>query len=392
MCRICILLAGLLLNHCTFKDNPKEQKNPEQTIRRIPVTSLIEKDITLHHEYIADIQALRNVEIRARVKGYLENVYVDEGEQVKKGQPLFRINDEEYEAKTAKAKANLETAIAEAKANELEVNRVKILVEKKVISDTELEVAQARFKAASAKVAEARSAYSNARIELSHTFIKAPFSGIINRIPLKVGSLISEGTLLTSVSDNSSIYAYFNVSENEYLEFIKTRMKHGKKANDQVELILADGTAYPYKGKIETMQGEFESGTGSIAFRAHFPNPQKILKHGSTGKIRLTNKISKALLLPQKAAVAIQDKNFVFVMDSNNIVTMKSFVPKNRFSYFYVIGEGLKAGENIVYEGLQEIKDGYPIDPVSISMDSLIAETPKIGAYIQINDLENNKN
>lgn len=371
-----VLVLGIIMSGCKVNDDTRENRLPG-TIRKLPVTSLVTKDIVLHREYITDIHAVQNVEIRARVKGYLEKIYVDEGQLVKKGQPLFRINEEEYEAELAKAKANLETAIAEAKATELEVNRVKVLVEKGVISQTEHEVAKARLKAANARVDEARSAHSNARIELSHTYIRAPFTGLIDRIPLKIGSLITEGTLLTTVSDNRSFYAYFNVSEKEYLEYVKTRMKDGSVKHDQVELVLADGSKYAHKGTIETVEGEFETGTGSIAFRAHFPNPKQLVKHGSTGKIRLTNQIKDALMVPQKAAIAIQDKNFVYVLGKNNQVMMRSFMPKTRFSYFYLVEEGLQPGESIVYEGLQSIKNGSVIEPVMISMDSLFAASKK---------------
>lgn len=371
-----VLVFCIIMSGCKVNDESRENSF-NGTIRKLPVTSLVTKDIVLHREYVTDIQAVQNVEIRARVKGYLEDIYVDEGQTVKKGQPLFRINDEEYKAELAKAKANLETAIAEAKATELEVDRVKVLVDKGVISKSEWEVAKARLKAAKAKIDEAKSAHSNAKLELSYTYIRAPFTGIIDRIPLKVGSLISEGTLLTTVSDNSSFYAYFNVSEKEYLEYVKTRMKDTSVRHDEVDLLLADGSKYLHMGKIETMEGEFESGTGSIAFRAHFPNPKKLIKHGSTGKIRLTNHIEDALVVPQKAAIAIQDKNFVYVLGKDNKVVMRSFRAKTRFSYFYLVEEGLQPGESIVYEGLQSIKNGSVIEPVMISMDSLFAASKR---------------
>ncbi|MFP4292451.1 MAG: efflux RND transporter periplasmic adaptor subunit [Cyclobacteriaceae bacterium] len=352
----------------------------ETAIRKLPVTSLMPKDIMLHHEYVADIQAIQNVEIRARVKGYLEKIYVDEGQRVKKGQPLFSINDEEYKSRLAKTKANLETAIAEAKAKELEVDRVKLLSDKKVISSTELEVAKAQLNAAHARIDEARSAFSNAQIELSYTYMKAPFDGIVDRIPLKVGSFISEGTLLTTVSDNSSFHTYFNMSEKEYLQYMKTRLGNDEIDHDEVELILADGSKYPYIGKIQTMEGEFEEGTGSIAFRAHFPNPDKIVKHNASGKIRLTNLVEDALFIPQKSVFSIQDKNFVYVVGEDNKVKMKSFDLKTRFSYFYLIDGGLEAGEYIVYEGVQNIRDGITIEPLKVHMDSLVTRAPDLGA------------
>lgn len=354
----------------------RQQKYEEKTEYTLPVTEIIARDTVLHHEYVADIQAVRNVELRARVQGFLEKIYVDEGQEVQKGQLLFKINDEEYKAELAKAKANLKSAIAEAKTVELEVDRLRVLVEKNVISRTELDVALAKLDAVNARIEAARSAESNAEVRLSYTSIRAPFDGIIDRIPLKAGSLIDHGTLLTTASDVSAVYVYFNVSEGEYLEYIKSRLNHTASNNNIVRLVLVDGTHYPYAGKVETMEGEFKSSTGSIAFRAHFPNPDKLLKHGATGRIKLANTIHNALMVPQKAVFEIQDKNYVFVVDANNQVRMKNFVPKTRFSYFYIVESGLELGDRIVFEGIQNIRDGMLITPKPVVMDSLIALKP----------------
>ncbi|AHM60370.1 RND family efflux transporter MFP subunit [Flammeovirgaceae bacterium 311] len=341
--------------------------------KALPVTQVIAKDTILHYEYVADIQAVRNVELRARVEGFLEKIYVDEGKVVKKGQLLFRLNDEEYRAEVAKAKANYESAIAESKARELEVERLKVLVEKNVIAESELKVAQARLKAVYAKIEESRSAQSNAAQRLSYTSIRAPFDGIIDRIPFKAGSLIDHGTLLTTVSDVSAVNVYFNVSEGEYLEHVKSQLNDEVTRSQKVNLVLADGTIYAHAGSIETMQGEFQASTGSIAFRARFPNPNSLLKHGATGKIRMASRIEGAVMVPQKAVFEIQDKYYVFTVDSNNQAHMKNFVPKTRFSHYYIVESGLEAGDRIVYEGIQEIRDGMTIVPKPIGADSVVA-------------------
>lgn len=346
---------------------------PEANEKVLPVTRIAARDTVLLHEYVGDVQAVRNVEIRARVPGFLDKIYVDEGQVVRKGQRLFGINDEEYRAELAKAKANLQSAIAEAKTAELELDRVRLLVDKKVISKSELEVAKSKLNAALARIEESRSAQANASIRLSYADVRAPFDGIIDRLPLKTGSLVEEGTLLTSVSDNRDVYTYFNVSEGEYLEYVKTRQEHPNRQDREVSLVLADGSTYPHPGKIETMDGEFDASTGSIAFRARFPNPDKLLKHGATGTIRLANRIAGALIVPQKAVFEIQDKNYVYVVDDNNRVTMKNFVPKARFSHFYIVESGLKPGERIVYEGLQNVKEGLRIVPHAVTLDSLLA-------------------
>lgn len=363
---ICAFMAG-----CTASGNIE---NENKEVQLLPVTQLITRDTIIHQEYVGDIHAIQNVEIRARVQGYLEKVYVDEGREVKKGQLLFRINEAEYQAEFAKTEANLKNAIAEAKAAELEMKRVKLLVEKKVVSNTDLELAHARLDAAKAGIEEAESARSNAAIRLENTNIRAPFNGIIDRIPFKAGSLIDEGTHLTTVSNLSEVYTYFNVSENEYLNYIKNELDTAEEdQNNIVELILADGTKYKYKGKIETMEGEFETSTGTIAFRARFPNPDMILKHRSTGKIRLADEVDDALFVPQKSTFEIQDKNFVFVVDAKNKVKMRSFVPKKRLDDFYIVESGLEEGETVVYEGVQNLREGLKIEPSLFSMDSLIS-------------------
>jgi RND family efflux transporter MFP subunit len=331
----------------------------------IPVVTLTEKDTLLFDEYVADIQANQNVEIRAKVPGFLEKILVDEGREVKKGQILFLINDEEYQVELSRAKASLSSTMADAKAAELEVKRVKTLVDKNVISKTELELAEAKLKAAEAKVSEAHSAEENAKLKLSYTSIRAPFNGVINRIPFKLGSLIDEGALLTTVSDVHSVYAYFNVSENEYLHYIKSKQHNKATHSDSVKLILADGTRYGQEGLIETIEGEIDESTGSIAFRAKFANPNKILKHGSSGKVELNASANKVIMVPQKAVMEIQDKNFVFVLNKDNTVKMKSFVPRTRIDNYYIVKSGLSTGDKIVFEGIQTVSDGTAITPIA---------------------------
>ncbi|WKN46181.1 efflux RND transporter periplasmic adaptor subunit [Tunicatimonas pelagia] len=367
---IAVVSVALASTSCT----EKAQIITTEEIQNLPVTQILMRDTTLHREYVADIQAIQNVELRARVPGFLERIYVDEGQEVKKGQLLFKINDEEYKAELAKAKANMQNTIAEAKAVELEVDRLRVLVDKNVISKTELDVAQARLEAVNARIAEARSAETNATMRVSYTSIRAPFDGIIDRIPLKTGSLIEHGTLLTTASDISNVFAYFYVSESEYLQYMKMRGNAEANSNE-VHLILADGSPYPHMGKIETMEGEFKASTGSIAFRARFPNPEKILKHRATGRISLSSTIENAVIVPQKSVFEIQDKNYVFLVDSLNQVKMKNFVPKTRFSHYYIVESGLKPGDRIVFEGIQNLQEGMQIEPQHVGLDSIIAMT-----------------
>lgn len=359
----------VILSSCSKSGNSLDTKS----ILEFPVTTVIRKDTVLFHEYVVDIHAIKNVEIRARVQGYLDYIYVDEGQSVKAGQLLFKINDEEYVAEVAKSKASVNSAIAEEQAMQLEAERVSILVEKNVVSQTELRLAKAKVDMAKAKVEEAKSHLSLANIRYAHTNIRAPFDGVVDRLPFKIGSLINEGHLLTTLFDSKFVYAYFRVSEKEYLEYIKSHPDDRR--SNTVDLIQADGNKHQQVGRIETLEGEFDTSTGTIAFRAKFPNPQLILKHGSSGKVRLSNNIENALMIPQKATFEIQDKTYVFLLDADNKLKVKGFVPRARLSHFYIVESGLQEGDRLIYEGIKDARDGMLIKPSNLSSDRLLIKS-----------------
>ena len=360
--------VALFISACS--SDKKNSVNQE----KYPVTNPVVMDTTYTHDYVANIHSLQHVELRARVKGYIEKIHVDEGEIVKDGQMLFSISRQEYEVDLLKTKAMLKSAIAEVKAAKLNLQNVKILVEKNIVSKTELHMAQAKLDALHAKVNEAKSYVASAELNLSYTVIKAPFDGIIDRIPNKAGSLVDEGTLLTTISDNKKVFAYFNVSEKEYLDFA-TLMDSGNK-NDVV-LVLANNQIHRYKGCIDTVAGKIDKNTGNIAFRACFPNPDLRLRQGSSGEVRIIKEEKNALIIPQKATFEIQDKTYVYTVDSDNTVKMCVVVPKLRIPHFYVIESGLSSNDTIIYEGIQLVKEGDKIIPEVISMKQILAEQPK---------------
>jgi membrane fusion protein (multidrug efflux system) len=362
-----MVLISVFQTACTSYGQP-ERANADTL--RLPVLSLEQKDTILQTAYVADIQAVKNVEIRARVKGFLETILVDEGRLVKKGDPLFKINDEEYKVALSKTKAALSNAIAAAKASEVEVQRVQVLVTKQVVAASELEVAQAKLAADNANIDEARAAVRSAENHVSYTLIRAPFDGLIDRIPLKSGSLIDEGALLTTLSDISSMYAYFSIPENEYLQYERTRQSSPDQRSTEVRLTLADGSSYAYPGRIETMEGEIEQNTGSIDFRARFPNPQKLLRHGATGRLFLSNKIEKVFLIPQRSVFDIQDKSYVYVLTPKNTLRLRNFTPVTRISGAYLVRDGITPGDRILYEGAQNVREGMTILPQSITHDA----------------------
>lgn len=333
------LSALLYQTSCVSKAEEKEEAG------KYVATSPLKIDTSFTREYVSQIRSVRNIEIRAQEKGFLQNIYVDEGQFVKAGQLLFKIMPKIYEAELLKAEA-------EAKASEIELQNATTLVNKNVISKNEQAMAQAKLDQAKAEI-------SLAKLHLSFTEIRAPFDGTIDRIPLKLGSLVDEGELMTSLSDNTQMFAYFNVSEPEYLEY-QTNTKG--RANNKVALLLANNRPLQYKGDVETIEGEFDSETGNIAFRARFPNPDKLLKHGETGKVLMTVPLKDALVIPQKATYEIQDKMYVFVLGKNNVVKSQQISILGQMPDLYVIEKGLSEGDKILLEGVQKVKDDDKIE------------------------------
>jgi membrane fusion protein (multidrug efflux system) len=360
----------LLFTACS---NP-ESATPPEAVPEIPVVTIKRQDTEVKASYVANIKAIRNTEIRSRLHGFLEKVLVDEGKYVTAGQPLFQLSTGEYRIAIAKAEALLASANAEAKTAELEMERVTALVEKNVITKTERELAKAKIQMAQARINEAKASLEEAKLKMGYTLIRAPFNGIVNTIPLRLGSLIEEGTLLTTLSDVTSVFAYFNVSENDYLRF-KADEKGIDLYNKEISLVLSDGSEFDERGKIETMEGEFDQSTGAIAFRARFANPKIVLKHGATGKVVITSSEPDALIIPQKAVFEIQDRYFVFVVDKTGKLQQRSFIPKRRLSQSYLVASGLKEGEKIVYEGAQALKDGNTIKIKEVSLDADLTNT-----------------
>lgn len=349
----CLLAGASLLLACGKKQEKQTAENES-----FPIIELRSRDTLLQKEYVTQIQAIRNVEIRSKVNGYLDRVLVDEGQEVSAGQVLFLLNSEPYRVALEKALAAVKSAEAESLSARVEVQRVKVLVEKNVISKTELQLAEAKLDVALSKIRQAKAEEADARLHLKYTEIRSPFSGVIDRLPLKLGSLVEEGTLLTTIADVSSVFAYFNLSEAEYLSFMRKRQQD---STGLLELKLADGSQFPVRGKIETMEGQIDAATGSIAFRARFANAGKLLRHGATGRVISTAAVKDALMVPQKSVFEIQDRNYVYIVDANGKVKMKSFEVSARVGTYYLVAEGLKPGDRIVYEGVQRVKDGATI-------------------------------
>lgn len=351
---VVMVYTSLIVSACGSK---KEEKVEEG---KYAVTNPLQMDTSYSKEYIAEIQSLQNIEIRAKVKGFIETINVDEGQHVSAGQLLFTIRPREYEAELIKAKANVKKA-------ELELQNVKKLAEKNIVSPNELSMAMA-------KLEEAKADENLAELYVSYTKIRAPFDGTIDRLKFKIGSLIDEGTLLTTLSNNKSVYAYFNVSEGEYLDY---KMKSKNDRKNTATLYLANNVPHKYKGQIETIESEFDKNTGSIAFRAKFPNPELLLKHGETGKVQLNVDLKKVLVIPQKATFEIQDKFYVFVVDANNIVKTRNIIIKYKLPNIYIIESGLSLNDKILLEGVQSVKEDDKIKTEFIPSAKVISQINK---------------
>jgi membrane fusion protein (multidrug efflux system) len=357
---VIVLCGYLLLTACSTENNPAKT---EKTIESHKISTPLIKDAHYSHEYVTDIHSVKYVEVRSRVKGYLEHSYVDEGQNVKKGQLLFALNSAEFEKELQKAKAAYKSAIANLKAAEVDLGNVRHLVEKNIVAKTELAVSEAKAAALKADVEEANAHQEQIALQLNFTQIKAPYSGVINRIPQKVGSLITEGDILTSISDNHEVFAYFNLSETDYLNYINK----GEPV-ESVNLLLANNTLYSEQGKIETVESEFDKSTGNIAFRARFANPDNLLKHGSNAKVVINKKLKNALHIAQKSTFEIQDKLYVFVVKPDGTVKQQNIIPKLHLKDFYIVESGLSAQDKIVFEGVEAMKDGTKIETVPVDL------------------------
>jgi membrane fusion protein, multidrug efflux system len=344
----------------------------------LPVISINTGDATTWLDYPATIEGTTNVEIRPQVSGTLEKIYVQEGAYVSKGQPLFRISSNEYRERSNNAYAYVQGTNAEIEKAQVEYDRLKPLVENNVISPVQLKTAKANLLAAKASHAQAVSAKGSADITTGYTLITAPVSGYIGHIPFKQGSLVGKGELtpLTLLSEVNNMHAYFSMSEADFLSFISKfagRSTEEKIKNiPAVELQLPDNTIYNAKGKVELVQGQFDRSSGTISFRAVFPNDEKILRSGITGKIRIPSLHEEELLVPQESTYELQDKIFVFALGDSNKVLSKQINVSGKSGNNYLVNKGLNKGERIIFSGIQRLRDGAFITPQFINSDSTL--------------------
>ena len=374
-------------------EKPQEQAHHEH--HKILVTCPMVKDVINTLQYVCQIHSYRHIEVRAMESGYLEAIQVKEGQTVKQGDSLFKVVTTLYEAK-------LDAEVAEAQLAEIEFTNTQKLFQQKVVAQPEVALAQAKLAKAKAKV-------KLSQAELNFANIKAPFDGIIDHQRHQQGSLISEGDILTTLSDNSTMWVYFNVPESRYLEY----QARPDKDNVKVELMLANGEKFPQIGKIGAIEADFNNETGNIAFRADFPNPDRLLRHGQTGTILLSRVVNDAVVIPQRATFEILAKKYAFVVEdkqsvegneggeratkheathggkqeathsavdnrkeaeahgdkhvgvherSHGVVRQREIVILNEMDDIFLIKDGLGVNDRIILEGIRQVRDGDEVE------------------------------
>jgi membrane fusion protein (multidrug efflux system) len=336
----------LLLLFAMTTTGCKHEHHEIEEAPKLLVTTPLRKSTEFTKEYVAQIRAIQHIELRALEGGYLQDSFVDEGQRVEKGHKMFQIMPLIYQAEVQKAQA-------ETDLSEVEYNNTKQLADKNIVSPSELALAQAKFKKAQAQL-------SLAMTHKGLTEIRAPFSGIMGRFQARKGSLLDEGDPLTTLSDNSTVWAYFNVTEAEYLEYAaEAKGGHSR----PVKLVMANGKTFDQQGKVETIEADFNNETGNIAFRASFPNPEALLRHGETGKIVMSFPLEDALLIPQKATFEVLDKKFVFVVDDKNVVHSRPISVALEMPQLFVVDEGVAENDKILVDGIRKVRDGSVIEP-----------------------------
>ena len=334
------ILTFSCLTSCGSHENEKHHE--EMTFK---VTSPLLKDTTVIQEYVSQIHSISHIEIRSQERGYLQKFFVDEGQHVKKGQPLFEIMPKLYEAEFAKAKAEADLA-------RIEYMNTKALSDSNIVSKNELAMAKANYDKANAEL-------SLAEVHLGFTKIRAPFDGIIDRFQVRLGSLVDEGELITTLSDNSEMWVYFNVPEAEYLDYMEQERDSSKQ---KVQLKMANNKLFKEEGFVSTIEADFNNETGNIPFRATFPNPKGLLRHGETGNILLTSVLDHVLIIPQKTTFEILEKKYVFVVDEENKIHSREITIAEELPHLFVISKGLKESDKILLEGLRKVREGDEIN------------------------------
>ncbi|MCM4154906.1 efflux RND transporter periplasmic adaptor subunit [Gramella sp. AN32] len=359
---IYIFFVGAVASLTSCGDENAQAANKLQVLP-FPVIEVPSKTLTAYTTYPAKIEGIVNSEVRAKVSGYITDVLVDEGEKVKKGQILFKLETNSLDQEANAANANVNAA-------QVEVDKLKPLVEKNIISNVQLETAKA-------KLQQAQSQYNTIRANIGYGNITSPVDGYVGSIRLREGALVSPTSQepLTTVSDISKVYAYFSMNETDYLDFMQansgTDIQQKIDSLPSVKLILANGSMYPQEGKIQTINSQINEGTGAISFRAQFDNPSRLLTNGNSGSIQIPKVYSNAIVVPQQSTFEQQGNILVYKLGTNDSVTAITIKVKAAVGNLYVVENGVENGDSIVASGVSKIRGKTKIKPQPIAFDSV---------------------
>ncbi|WP_313598280.1 efflux RND transporter periplasmic adaptor subunit [Epilithonimonas vandammei] len=374
---LCIFVVLGILAACSKAEKKDDKKElPPQPYQYIVAKTGPAENLS---QYPARLEGIQNVEIRPKIDGFVEKIFVDEGSQVNKGQLLFLIRNPQYEQSVLAAQATVNSAKAQVATAQMQVTKTKPLVDKKIISAYELQAAELALKSAKAALAETQAQLSNAQVNQGYTKIFSPVSGVVGTLPFKAGSYISSATSqpLTTVSNVSKIFAYFSINEKQQLEFFKhstgATIQEKIKNSPLVNLILSDGSQYDQKGKIESISGLVDPNTGSFSMRATFPNPNGLLRSGYSATIQFPNNLENVIIIPQSATYEMQGKVLVYLIGADNKVKSTEIkVESLPDGLTYAVTSGLKAGDKVIVEGIGLLKDDTQVVPKETTLQNVI--------------------
>lgn len=347
-----------------------KQGKPDFGDNEYAVRTITGQNADLQTTYPATIKGVQDVEIRPKVSGFITRLCVKEGQQVKKGQLLFVIDNVTYTAAVRQAKAAVSSAKAQLSTAKLTYDNNEKLFKNNVIGDYELQSAKNSLAAAEAALSQAEANYVSAKQNLDFCYVTSPANGVVGNLPYKVGALVSASSAqaLTTVSDINTMQIYFSMTEKDLLTLTRTAGGLHAAINDfpPVKLLLADGTTYSQNGKVATVSGVIDSSTGSVSIRADFPNPDHLLKSGGSGSIVVPHTSSNAVIIPQEAVAQVQDKYFVYIVGNDNKVKYTEVkIDPNDDGKNYIITDGLHVGDRIVVKGITSLSDGLQIKPLT---------------------------
>jgi membrane fusion protein (multidrug efflux system) len=386
MDRIKSILGGFLLIFTLVTAlNGCSEKQQAAPVPQINVVTVIQKDVPIYREFVGEIFGEKDIPIRARVEGLVEGIHFNEGTKVSKGQLLYTIDPKPQEARVNAQDsrvAEAETMLAKAKSD---LDRYKPLAEMNAVSKSDLDAKQAQYDAALSSLEAAKSNRQSTQIELGYTRIYAPISGIIGKTKAKVGDFVGRDpnpVILNVVSETSNVKVDFFLTESEYLEIFRQisdfREKQNMKADEKIqakenniELILSDGSVYEHKGTIDFIDRSVDATTGSILVQANFPNPESILRPGLYGKVKVEMEVEKdALLVPQRCVMELQGKYSVYVVNDSIKVESRQIEIGQKIGDYYLVTDGLKTGEKVVIDALQVVRTGMEVSPTVIEFKS----------------------